>query len=124
MFRWTTLRRNASILTVSTLLTTSGAALAQESSVERILNEETGNYELNRTVTGDNGVITTQRVCGEGSRENDAQGCVRQRTNTGADGNTATGTSALIQGPQRTRAVGKVTGPDGGERRFLRRFKN
>lgn len=124
MFRLTQLRRTAPILTISAVLATAGAATAQDTSVERVLNEETGNYEITRQVTGADGTITSELICGEGNTENNAQGCVRQRTFTGVDGNTVTGTSALIKGPERTRTIGRVTGPDGGERRFLRRIKN
>lgn len=123
MFRLTTARRTASILFTTTLLAASGAS-AQGVSVERGLNEDTGNYEMTRSRSGTNGSVTTERACGEGEVQNAVQGCVRVKTVTTADGQSYTKETAVIQGPVRTRAVGRTTNADGEQRKFLRRFRN
>lgn len=125
MFRLTNLRRKASILTVSTLVATSAAyAQSDNVSVDRGLNEDTGNYEMSRSITVDSGgSVTTQRVCGAGETEG-MNGCVRVKTFTGADGQTATKEQLIIQGPHRTRALSRSTNANGDQRRFLRRWRN
>lgn len=127
MFRLTNLRRTASILTITTLAATSpvvAQTLSDNVSIERAYNEETGNYEMRRITTGENGTITTSRVCGEGEVENGRQGCFQVKSVAGVNGKSAAKGEVVVQGPVRTRAVGKTATPDGEERQFQRRWRN
>lgn len=106
MFRRTTSKITKTALAASLLTAMVAAAPAAAEEGTEVIPQT-----FERT-TQNGGTVTTNVVCGEGQQTAIA-GCVSNRTLTGADGQVMERQRVIVQGAERTRVLGRTTGPNG-----------